>query len=43
MAAIIDFVPCYLKLDGTIGMYDLVSGEFYTNQGTGTFEKGDDI
>ena len=26
-----DFVPCYRKSDNEIGMYDLVSNQFYTN------------
>ena len=38
-----NFVPCYRKLDGVIGLYDLVNNSFYTNQGTGTFLKGADI
>lgn len=38
-----DFIPCYRKLDGVIGMYDLVEDKFYTNLGTGTFVKGKDI
>lgn len=32
-----DFVPCKRKTDGVLGMYDLVSGLFYTNSGTGQF------
>ena len=28
---------------GTMGMYDIVRNEFYTNDGTGTFSKGADI
>ena len=40
---IIDLVPCYRKSDGEIGMYDLVSNTFFTNQGTGTFLKGADV
>lgn len=32
-----DFIPCYRKLDGVAGMYDLVEGKFYTNKGTGEF------
>lgn len=36
-------VPCYLISDSTIGMYDTISGVFYTNAGTGTFTKGADI
>lgn len=38
-----DFVPCYRKADGEIGLYDLVNNVFYTNQGTGTFLKGPDV
>lgn len=30
-----DFVPCYRKVDGKPGLYDLVNDVFYTNQGTG--------
>lgn len=40
---IIDLVPCCRKSDGEIGMYDLVSNTFFTNQGTGTFLKGADV
>ena len=39
---LVDFVPCYRKLDSVIGLYDRVSGTFFTNQGTGTFTKGPD-
>ena len=39
-----EFVPCYRKSDGVIGMYETVNGEFiYTNQGAGTITKGLDI
>lgn len=38
-----DGIPCYRKSDEEIGLYDLVSKEFYTNQGTGTFTKGPDV
>ena len=38
-----NFIPCYRKSDNEIGMYDTVSKQFFTNQGTGTFEKGNDI
>ena len=31
-----DFIPC-LNASGTAGLYDLVEGEFYTNNGSGTF------
>lgn len=35
-----NFIPCYRKSDNAVGMYDTVGGKFYTNSGTGTFEKG---
>lgn len=38
-----DMIPCYRKSDGEIGMYDLVSEEFFTNDGTGQFIKGADV
>lgn len=38
-----NFIPCYRKSDGEIGMYDTVSKTFYTNAGTGTFLKGEDV
>ena len=38
-----NFVPCYRKSDNVAGFYDLVEGEFYTNQGTGTFTVGADV
>lgn len=38
-----NFIPCYRKLDNEIGLYDLLSQTFYTNQGTGTFIKGNDV
>lgn len=38
-----NYVPCYRKSDNEIGVYDLVNGVFYTNQGTGTFVKGKNI
>ena len=34
------FIPCYRKTDNKSGLYDLVEGKFYTNQGTGTFGYG---
>ena len=37
------FVPCYRKSDGEIGLYDTVNNVFYTNIGTGTFSKGENI
>jgi hypothetical protein len=38
-----NFVPCYRVSDGVIGLYDIILGNFYTNQGTGTIAKGRDI
>ena len=38
-----DFIPCYRKSDGEIGLYDTVSKTFFTNSGTGTFLKGADV
>lgn len=38
----INLVPCYYKLDGEIGMYDLVSNRFFKNKGSGEFLKGKD-
>ena len=35
-----EFIPCYRKSDNKPGLYDLVSGVFYTNQGTGEFTYG---
>jgi hypothetical protein len=33
-------VPCYRKSDKVAGMYDTVTGQFYTNSGTGEFITG---
>lgn len=38
-----NFIPCYRKADGEIGLYDIVNNRFYTNSGTGTFIKGEDV
>lgn len=45
-----DYVPCYRKSDGVIGIYDLCGSicpltgtPFYINAGTGTFTKGADV
>lgn len=37
-----NFVPCK-NPSGTVGLYDLVGGEFYGNSGTGAFTAGADI
>lgn len=36
-----DFIPCYRKSDRVAGLYDVVTGEFYTNDGTGEFIVGE--
>ena len=36
-------VPCYRNSDNVIGLYDIVGNTFYTNSGTGTFTKGNDV
>jgi len=38
-----NFIPCYRKADNEIGLYDLVNNVFYTNAGTGTFLKGNNV
>lgn len=38
-----DFVPCYRKSDGLIGILDKVECKFYENAGTVPFEKGPNI
>lgn len=40
---VIDLIPCYRKSDGEIGFYDTVNKKFYTNKGSGTFLKGNNI
>jgi hypothetical protein len=38
-----DFVPAVRKSDSVAGMYDLVSKQFFTNQGTGEFVVGPSV
>lgn len=38
-----NLIPCYRKSDGETGMFDTVTEQFYTNQGTGEFLKGPDV
>lgn len=38
-----EYIPCYRKSDGEIGLYELIEGRFLTNQGSGTFIKGKNI
>lgn len=44
-AIVRNFIPCYRKADNVNGLYDLVEGEFYTNQATtgNDFVAGNDI
>ena len=38
-----DFVPCYRKSDEEVGLYDVVNGNFYGNDGKGKFTAGPKI
>ena len=38
-----NFIPCYRKSDNVAGMYDIVTGKFFTNIGTGSFAVGNNI
>lgn len=38
-----DFIPAIRNSDNVVGMYDAVSGTFYTNAGTGNFTAGTPI
>ena len=38
-----DYVPCYRKSDGEVGLFDLVTRKFFGNSGTGTLTKGSDV
>lgn len=38
-----DYVPCYRTSDNVIGLYDTVNKVFYQNNGTGSFNKGNDV
>lgn len=38
-----NLIPCYRRSDGEIGLYDEVSGKFFTNQGLRKFTKGADV
>lgn len=40
---IANYVPCYRRSDGEIGMYEVKSGRFYKNKGNGSFTKGKEI
>ena len=36
-------IPCYRKSDNVIGMYDIIHDNFYINEGSGSFTKGNNI
>lgn len=38
-----DYIPCYRKSDGEIGLYEKYTGQFLTNEGTGTFTIGPEV
>lgn len=38
-----EYIPCYRKADGVIGLYERYSGTFLENSGTGAFTKGPDV
>lgn len=38
-----EYIPCYRKSDGEIGVYEKFTGTFLTNAGDGSFAKGADI
>lgn len=38
-----NFVPCYRKSDSVVGLYDMVSKTFYTNNGNGSFTPGSNV
>ena len=38
-----DLIPCYRKSDNVAGMYDIISGNFLLNNGSGTLVAGPDI
>lgn len=38
-----DYIPAARRSDGVIGLYDLVEGKFYANQGAGAFIAGPEL
>jgi hypothetical protein len=38
-----DFIPAKRNSDNVLGMYDTVSGQFFTNAGTGEFVAGPEV
>ena len=35
-----EYVPCYRKADGIVGLYDRIANAFFTNDGSGLFTRG---
>lgn len=40
---VMNLIPCYRKSDNVAGMYDLVSKQFFTNAGSGSFVVGPNV
>lgn len=38
-----EYIPCFRKSDGEIGLYEMFTGTFVTSANSGTFTKGDDV
>lgn len=38
-----EYIPCYRKSDGVVGLYEKYTGVFLENQGEGAFTKGADV
>lgn len=38
-----EYIPCYRKSDGVIGLYEKFTGAFLPNEGDGAFTKGADV
>lgn len=38
-----EYIPCYRKSDGVVGLYEKVTGQFLTNQGGGSFAAGAEV
>lgn len=42
-AQVRDFIPARKNSDGSVGLYDLLNGQFYGNAGSGAFVAGPDV
>jgi hypothetical protein len=38
-----NYVPCYRKDTKEVGLYDIITNKWFSNKGSGTFSKGQDI